>query len=263
ARKPAGAGAPQEWRPAKAGQDLNGLRHFVTFFGPSFAVGADAELKLAESLLSTNNEVDAREAQTLLAHLRATAEAPLLRAKATEALARLMIRNGLMEDAVALYLQLGKDYPDFVVRDGKTGSDFLTELLTDKRLLPYLEPSRYPLPTRVKADQMGGGGDPRGQMGAVFEIEPQGELLPVYQRLRCVLALQRPGGPGWTIRAFDRAPGREMAKFPASNPPPINQPGAIPFSKFFHAGGHLLTFQLGTWVYCLDLAEKKERWRKN
>src|SRR5207248_722631 len=122
--------------------------------------------KLAEMLLATNNETDAREAQGLLAHLRATAESPLQRAKATETLARLMIRNGLMEDAVAMYLQLGKDYAEVSIRDGKTGADFLTELLTDKRLLPYLEPGRYPLPSRVKAEQMNG--DSRGQM-AVFE----------------------------------------------------------------------------------------------
>src|SRR5262249_19113302 len=138
----------REWNAVKDGQDLNRLRHFVAVFGPYFPVGSDAELKLAEALLSTNNEADAREAQTLLAHLRTTADSSVLRAKATETLARLMIRNGLMEDAVALCLHLGKEYPDVVVRDGKTGADFLTELLTDKRLLPFLEPSRYPLPTR-------------------------------------------------------------------------------------------------------------------
>src|SRR5262249_38737546 len=119
------------------------------------------------------------------------------------------------------------------------------------------------LPTRVKADQMGGGGDPRGQMGAVFEIEPQGELLPVYQRLRFVLDLTGTGGPGRAIPARAPGPRRGPAQFPQLKPPPLHQPGALPFSKVFHAGGHLLTFQLGTWVYCLDLAEKKERWRKN
>ena len=33
----------------------------------------------------------------------------------------------------------------------RTTTSFLTALLTDKRLLPFLEPGRYPLPTRVKA----------------------------------------------------------------------------------------------------------------
>ena len=46
---------------------------------------------------------------------------------ATEALAQLMIKNRMMEDAVGLYLQLGKEYPKVVVRDGKTGADFLHE----------------------------------------------------------------------------------------------------------------------------------------
>src|SRR5205807_10405252 len=114
----------KEWEQVKDGNDLNRLREFVVVFGPYFPEGAEAELKLAEMLLATNNEAEAREAQGLLAHLRATAEAPLLRAKATETLARLMIRNGLMEDAVAMYLQLGKDYADVSIRDGKTGADF-------------------------------------------------------------------------------------------------------------------------------------------
>ncbi len=252
----------KQWEAVKDGNDLNGLRDFVTVFGPYFPVGSEAELKLAEMLLATNNEADAREAQTLLAHLRVTAEAPAIRGKATETLARLMIRSGLMEDAVALYLQLGKDYADVPIRDGKTGADFLTELLTDKRLLPYLEPGRYPLPTRVKAEQMGA--DQRGQTGAIFEIEPTGELLPSYRRLRFVMDLTgQNGGSGWSVRAIDRITGQERARFNNLAAVPISTPGNIPFSNFFLGSGHLVTYQLGTMVYCMDLSERKERWKIN
>src|SRR6185369_8899638 len=120
--------------------------------------GAEAQFRLAERLLTTGAEADAREAQALLSQLRSTADSVVVRAKATEALARVMFDAGLLEDAVGLYLQLGQDYPTVPVRDGKTGTDFLTDLLTDKRLLPYLEPSRYPLPPRVKAEQRPGDG---------------------------------------------------------------------------------------------------------
>src|SRR5205823_10743545 len=136
---------------------------FVAVFGPYFPAGSEAQLTLAEKLLEVGNEADVREAQMLLAQLRAAAEQPAVRAKAAEALARLMVKNGQMEDAVGLYLQIGKEFPDVVIRDGKTGADFLTNLLTDKRLLPFLEPSRYPLPTRVKVEQKDGtGGVPAG-----------------------------------------------------------------------------------------------------
>ena len=45
-------------------------------------------------------------------------------------------------------------------------------LITDKRLFPYLEPSRYPMPTRMKAEQK----DPiaTANNNAQFEVEPGG-----------------------------------------------------------------------------------------
>ena len=174
------------------GNDLKRLREFVSVFGPYFHSGAEAQFLLADKLLDTNNEADAREAQTYLAQLRVTADEPVVRARATEALARLMVKNQLMEDAVGLYLQLGKEYPKVVVRDGKTGADFMTSLLTDKRLLPYLEPSRYPMPTRVKAEQREPA--PNQNYGAAFEIEPGGD----HRRPRAGHGQQpaRPGAAG-------------------------------------------------------------------
>src|SRR4029453_11474467 len=127
----------KEWVEVKSGNDLKRLREFGAVFGPYFAAGAEAQFILSDKLLETNNEADSREAQTHLAQLRAIAEDPAIRARATEALARLMVKNQYMEDAVSLYLQLGKEYANVVVKDGKTGADFMTNLLTDKRLLPY------------------------------------------------------------------------------------------------------------------------------
>jgi outer membrane protein assembly factor BamB len=241
--------------------DLARLREFVAVFGPFFQTGADAQLLLAETLLKTGNEADAREAQTLLAQVRVTAEEPAVRARATEALARLMVAARQLEDAVGLYLQLGKDYPDVVVRDGKTGGDFLRSLLTDKRLLPYLEPSRYPLPTRVKAEQQPGVNQNFGQS---FEIEPGGDLFPMYQRLRFVIDMYDPSGRnGWTLRAVDRATGAEKARFGPMAHPNIYNPGSFPFSRYVQGSGQLLMVQLGPMVYCYDLAEKKLRWDRN
>ncbi len=251
----------KEWDVVKGGNDLKRLREFVAVFGSYFTAGAEAQFLLADKLLETNNEADAREAQTFLGQLRATADDPTVRARATEALARLMIKNQLMEDAVGLYLQLGKEYPNVKVRDGKTGSDFLVDLLTDKRLLPFLEPSRYPMPTRVKAEQKEAA--PARNLGAQFEIEPSGDLFPMYRRYRFVIDQFMSGNGTWTVCAYDRATGAQRCSFGGLTPPNIYNAGTVPFSKFVQANGQLLLVQLGPWIYCFDLAEKKERWQRN
>jgi outer membrane protein assembly factor BamB/TolA-binding protein len=261
ARKSLDERVQKEWEAIKNGNDLKQLRDFVSLFGPYTAVGAEAQFLLAEKLLETNNPDDTRDAQSYLSQLRATAEAPVLRARATEALARLMIRNQLMEDAVGLYLQLGREYPNVLIRDGKTSTDFVTDLLTDKRLLSYLEPSRYPMPTRMKAEQREP--VPGGGFAAQFEIEPSGDLFPLYRRYRFAIDQMTAGNGSWTVRVYDKATGSDQGRFPGLNQPQNQNSGTMPFSKFVQANGQLLLVQLGSYVYCLDLAEKKQRWDKN
>lgn len=249
----------KEWDEVKDGRDLKKLREFVTVFGPFFESGRDAQFKLADVLLSTNNDADVREAQTLLAQLRVAADDPVVRARATEMLAQLMIKNRMMEDAVGLYLQLGKEYPDVVIRDGKTGADFLTSLLTDKRLLPFLEPSRYPMPTRVKAVDVRD--NQNNVYGGQFEIEPPADLFPMFRRMRFVLDTS---SGNWMLRGIDRSTNSERLRFPPMAAPNLySNNGQIPYSKFVQGTGHTMLVQLGVWVYCYDLAEKKELWSRN
>jgi outer membrane protein assembly factor BamB len=247
-----------EWDKVKDGHDLKKLRQFVTVFGPFFESGRAAQFKLVDVLLATNNEAEAREAQAHLAQLRVAADDPQVRARATEHLARLMIQNRMMEDAVGLYLQLGKEYPDVVVRDGKTGADFLTDLLTDKRLLPYLEPSRYPMPTRMKAE---GRQENVSMNGVQFELESPPDLFPMYRRLR--FALDTSGGGGWVLKATDRATGGERLRFPPMQAPNLYSNGPIPYSKFIQGTGGTVLLQMGMWVYCYDLIEKRLLWERN
>lgn len=262
AKKSLEARVDREWDAVKGGTDLKKLREFVAVFGPFFASGTAAQFKLADVLLSTGNDADAREAQTHLSELRAAADDPAVRARATEALAQLMIKNRMIEDAVGLYVQLGKEYPDVVVRDGKTGAAFLTDLLTDKRLLPFLEPSRFPLPTRVKAEQQ----TQRGgvNFAARFEIESPPDLFPAFRGYRFALDQNVNGNGQWALRGFDRATGAERVRFPnLANPNMYSSTGApIPYSRFVQGTGHLMLVQLGMTVYCFDLAEKKELWHK-
>ncbi|MBM3980106.1 MAG: hypothetical protein FJ304_07440 [Planctomycetes bacterium] len=248
----------KEWDAIKGAGDLKKLREFVAVFGPFFPAGREAQFKLSDALLSTNNDADTREAQMHLSQLRVTAEDATVRARATEALAQLMIKSRMMEDAVALYLQLGKEFPNVVVRDGKTGADFLTNLLTDKRLLPFLEPSRYPMPGRVKAEQTG---PMNVNYGAQYEIESPPDLFPMFRQYRFVLDQYRSGNGTWTLIGYDRATGNEKLRFAGMMNPNMYSNNGYP-TKFVQGSGHIMLVQLGMTVYCYDLAEKKELWNK-
>jgi outer membrane protein assembly factor BamB len=258
----------KEWQDVLAKNDRKKLQEFVDVFGPYFPSGALAELKLAEMQIASGAEEDSRDAQVHLSQLRVTAEDPVVRARATEMLARMMVKNQMMEDAVGLYLQLGKEYPTVMIRDGKTGTDFLTDLLTDRRLLPYLEASRYPLPPKMKVDEI------RGQnnfnIGQQFDADPVGDLFPMYKRLRFSFDMVASGNGTWSLRFYDRATGLERGKFTDIHAPMQYNPGNWQSAKYVQGSGNMLLVQVGNWVYCLDLAEKnadgrtgKERWRKN
>ncbi|MBX9580727.1 MAG: PQQ-binding-like beta-propeller repeat protein [Gemmataceae bacterium] len=251
----------KEWESVRAGSDPARLKDFVAVFGPYFPAGAAAGLRLAEVLLADGSDEAVRDAQTHLAYLRATAADPAVRARATEMLAGVMAKNGLLEDAVGLYQQLGREYADVPVRDGKTGADYLTDLLTDKRLRPYLEPARYPLPARVKVeDRQTPTAMATGTVG--FEVEPDGELSPAFRRLRFTVDTFSSGNGTWTLRAVDRTTGAERCRFPDLLPLQTYN-GTFATGRFVQGSGHLLLVHIGQWVHCLDLAEKRERWKEN
>jgi outer membrane protein assembly factor BamB len=264
ARKPLEERIAKEWEQVRGADDLARLRGFVQVFGSFFRIGKEARLQLAEKLMQTNSEEDTRDAQLHLLQLRNDSEEKAVAAQALEALARLLIRRGLLDDAVSLYVQLGKEFAAVPVRDGKTGADYLDDLITDKRFLPYLEPLRPLWAGRVKVDDQPG---PFPNVPASsFTVEPDGELLPFFRRHRLVMDLQGSGGT-WALKVLDRVTGEEKAKFP--NLPPcyylINpQAGGQPPSvKFAHARGHLLVLNLNSMVYAFDLAEKKKLWDYN
>ncbi|HET6572903.1 MAG TPA: PQQ-binding-like beta-propeller repeat protein [Fimbriiglobus sp.] len=262
-RKPLEDRVRRDWEGLKASTDIPKLREFVQVFGPYFPAGRDAQLLLAEKLLQTNSDEDAREAQTQLMRLWATADDPVYAAKAVEALARLMTRRGMLEDAVGLYSQLGTKYADVVVRDGKTGADIYGELITDKRLLPYLEPGATAPMGKYKVDpQTSQTNRPFVQS---FAIEPEGELMPFLRRLQLTMQLSPTGDGSWTLLAADRATGEKRCEFSGLSGVQNNmgfQQGA-PKYRVAQANGHLLMVNAGQWAYCFDLAEKRELWRYN
>src|SRR5260370_32120770 len=108
-------------------------------------------------------------------------------ARAIENLARMMIRKGLLEDAAYYFRILGQDYPQTVIRDGKTGADLFNEQATDKRFLPYLDDPPSPWTGgHVRAK------DVPGNYGTnmVMSFQPEGESLPVFQRSHLIFSTQ-------------------------------------------------------------------------
>ena len=263
ARKPLEERVQKDWEAVRDANDLNGLREFVKVFGPYFASGREAQLLLAGKLLQTNNDEDLREAQTQLMQLWATTEDPFTAAKAVDTLARVMTRRGMLEDAVGLYAQLGTRYAEVVVRDGKTGAEIYGELITDKRLLPYLEPGRGPTSMRYKVVPVEGQNQ-RGNVSA-FALKPDGELFPFFRRFALSMEASQTGDGSWTLRVSDKVTGEDRCKFsPLGTHQLVMGYGqSLPSHRISQANGNLLLVNLGQYAYCFDLAEKREVWRYN
>src|SRR5262249_7484868 len=139
------------------------------------------------------------EAEMHLLQLRRQKEDPQLAAQAVEALARLMARKGLMEDAAYYYRILGSDFAHVILRDGKTGLEWFRDLATDKRFLPYLDATlSTPSSGRLQLIDLPG--------GVSFNLpswayESQGELLPYLAQQRLVWVLGQ-GAPGQNQTVF-------------------------------------------------------------
>lgn len=255
-REPLERRVAQEWDAVRKADTLDTLTEFVRSFGDHFPVGREAQLVLAEKKIATRSDEDAREAQSLLLKVWATSPEPELSARAIETLARLMTTRGMMDDAVALYAKLGEEFAETTIRDGKTGADFFNDLLTDKRLLPYLEPTRVPLPERIKVKHVMGSS---GGTSNLLYLDPEGtEDNPFYKRNRIVL--QGSGNGQWELRVLDRTTDEQKARFTGLA---FYAPTGVPHHRVAQAFGQLLLVHTGSKVICFDLAEKKQLWEFN
>lgn len=259
-RKPLEDRALKEWNDVKASGDLDKIRGFVRVFGTSFAAGNEARLLLAEKLIATNNEEELRDAEHVLLGLKSV-EDPNYAAQGTEALARLYIRKGLLDDAMGLYDELNRLYPKVVIRDSKTGADLFNELITDKRFLPYIEPHRQTwMHSKLKAQEVVA--YQGNQQLQNFTISPDGESIPFFNRHRVVMDMQYQGSAMWTLKVFDRVTGEERFKSqPLTAPQYIyNMYPQTNNHRFAQIKGHMLILNLGNKVYAFDLADRKKLW---
>ena len=269
-RKPLEDKVAKEWEAVRGANDLVQLESFVKTFGPYFASGREAQFLLAERLMLTNNDDDKRKAQSYLLNLIGdagdTKEGKLSAARATEGLARLLTGRNMMEDAVGMYARLGSDFPTIAVRDGKTGADIYGDIITDKRLLPSLEPARVVSLSKYKVENTpGNNGQNRPNS---MEVVPDGDLLPFFKRYR--LSLENDPNTGLHVfKVTDRVTAEERVKFTGFQQMQLynnnGQPQTASNVRIAQASGHLLLLHIGQFVYCYDLSQEKgkELWKQN
>jgi hypothetical protein len=213
---------------------------------------------------------DLRDAELQLDLVRLTAEDRSVAAQATEALARLMIRLGELRDAVPFYEKLRDDFADVKLKDGKTGAEIYNELITDKRLLPFLSPGQQVWNQRLKGEFITGPFT-NFQQANNFTFVPEGELLPLFQRYKLVMDTNMPsrnvnGMANWQLRMVDKATEETVMKEPDLYPNHYlfqNAAGSPAMRQFAQAKGHVLILTVHHMVYAFDLVARKKIWEYN
>lgn len=241
---------------------LEDLRKFVSLFGSLFGVGKDARLALAERLMDDTDINSLLEAEQQLSLLRGD-ESEDVAARAVEALARLNLAKGRLEDAAHYYKLLGEKYPKVTV-DGKTGQDYLDDLATDKRFLPYLDgATRFVIKGKVSLEAK----EERKYHSAsplYYQFSHAGETLPFFNRHKLSLEMN------WNhqLRLVDTSSNEERWKIRLT-PTQFQQ---IAYAnnmghrvKFnYQSLGHLVVLQLGHMVFGIDpLGKGRVLWERS
>jgi outer membrane protein assembly factor BamB/tetratricopeptide (TPR) repeat protein len=268
-KKPLEDRIAKQWESVKDTGDLEKIRGFVKVFGSISKAGEQARLQLCEHLMTKGAAEDLRDAELQLDLLSLTANDRALAAQATEALARLMIRRGELRDAVPFYQKLGSEFAEVKLKDGRTGAEIYNELITDKRLLPFLAPGQEVWNFRLKGELVSGPNTVNAQ-NAFFTFIPDGELLPIYQRYQFVMDTNAPArgtNNNWQLRMVDKITGEVVMKESELQPNYYllnnNNMGASAMHHFAQARGHLLVLTLQHMVYAFDLVARKKLWEYN
>jgi outer membrane protein assembly factor BamB len=260
-RKPLEAEIARRWQSVRDDKDPNSLPRFVAAFGSLFAAGREARLQLAERLMAGSTFLDA---ELHLLQLRGQHDDRTIAARAVEALARLMTRKGLLEDAAYYYRVLGHDYAKVVIREGKTGADFFNELATDKRFLPYIDDLASPLlGASISVKEIQGAGISLPQHYLPFDV--RGDLSPFFQRYRLAWTLVHTNNMNsFQLQLVDRDANetRWTLTAPATRAT-YSYMGMNNFRFPAYTKGHLVVLYLGHIVYAIDLEKRKELWHKD
>jgi outer membrane protein assembly factor BamB len=261
-RKPLEDLVARQWEQVRQSGSVEDVRKFVAVFGSQFPVGKQARLHLAERLMEDAGPNALLDAERHLLLLRGPGEEPEVSGRALEALARLMTRKGLLDDAAYYYRKLRADYAGVKVRDGKTGADLYDEVATDKRLLPHLDEAPAPASTgQIKSKEERGGFPWAGQQ--TYQFEQDGEPLPFFRRYKIALQV------GYhQVKVIDRNTGEERwsQNLTRTNFQNLMWGGGQPNNapRFTYANlGHLVVLPVANMVFGLDPVNRKLLWEKN
>jgi outer membrane protein assembly factor BamB len=246
---------------AGSSPDLEPIRRFVSVFGVQSRVGREARLYLAERLMNETGPQTLLEAEQQLLALRRQEEDRSLAGLAVEALAKLMARKGLLEDAAHFYRVLGRDFAKVVVRDGKTGADIFNDLATDKRFLAYLDEPGQAWPRGDFQGKAENGQWP--QQRQVYVFDPAGEVLPFFHKYRVALDL-----PSHTFKLTDRATNVDAwsTRLPQTLFQNLMWAGGNPNNPLrfpYHSVGHVIVLPLAHMVFGLDPLSKQVLWERS
>ncbi len=257
-----------EYAAARGAPEAGPLSDFAELYAAVLPAGAEARFELARRLLAADSPKAQREATAILLRLGESPDGPAA-GRALDLLSASMLARGRAEEAVGL-ARLARDRaPDAEVRPGKTTAALYADLLSDRRLLPHLEPARPNVSARARVELAAEPTPPQSQ--PPVQIVPEGELHPLYRRCRLsaeatgangslTITLDCPGEPPHRLAsnvprggaAFD--PNARNFGFNGGNAGPSAGPAAV-------AHGQYVLLTEGHTAYCFDLAERREAWR--
>jgi len=253
--------------------DLEQLRHFVEMFGSTAAIGKEGRLYLAERLMEREGNAALLDAELQFSQL-ANDDDPAFVARALDGLARLMTRKGVLEDAFQYYKALKVRFPNTPVRDGKTGTQLLEELATDKRFLMYMDEAGDVVgKSRFKGNMERDKNFNPDSQHQIYTFDPINEPLPSLRQHRFGV------NPGTNqLKLLDRRTGKELLTEPVNenfswflNPAMVMNPGfgmvvqnPAATNRFgYHSVGHLIVANLGQYLVAVDTITHKRLWQKN
>jgi outer membrane protein assembly factor BamB len=257
---PLQAQVEREWKALATSDDLDAVARFAALFGtvqgPLGVPGREARLRVAEQHAISANRRLALSAELELITLQKDADTLAFAARALHARARLLTRQGLLDDAVAVYRTLAKDYPQFKVDDGRTAADLLDDLATDKRFLAPLQEARIAWTGRkMQATSM-----PKAGIQMTYSpmgVDLLGDVAPSSRRWRFLVDQYK-----WQLRVLDRDTMLESWSVPIT---PLDTRRYGFDSDMFRVRilNHLAICNLGTTLIAVDLLERRVRWTYN
>jgi outer membrane protein assembly factor BamB/tetratricopeptide (TPR) repeat protein len=278
-RKPLEDVIARKWTEVKSSGDIEELRHFVSMFGDSAAIGKEGQLYLAERLMERPGTADMVDAEMQFMKL-ANDDDEAFVARALDGLARLCTRKGRLGDAYHYYHALMTRFPDKEVRDGKTGTQLLEGLATDKRFLQFMDdPGDAVSWNRFKGEMERDKNFSAQSQHLLYSFEPINEPLPALRQMRVAM------NPGTNhFKVVDRRDGKELVSVQVSenfnsfmypNMNMVPNPGMPVFpggnmnnqmqpNRFgYHSVGHLVVANVGQFLVAVDAVTHRKLWDKN